>query len=76
MSRMSACHDHFSARDPMDLVLERDLAKRWDKSLRTLQRWRAEGYGPPHVRVGGTIHYRVKDVLAFEEHQTQGGSSL
>ncbi len=60
-------------RDPFDLLLENELAKRWRKSIRTLQRWRAEGYGPAFVVIGGTIHYRVKDVLAFEARQTRGG---
>lgn len=60
-------------RDPFDLVLEIELARRWRKSVRTLQRWRAEGYGPPHILIGGTIHYRVGDILAFEARQTRGG---
>lgn len=29
-----------------DLLQDRDLVARWRKSIRTLQRWRAEGYGP------------------------------
>lgn len=63
----------FDTLGPLDLILERDLADRWQKSIRTLQRWRAENYGPAYVLVGGTIHYRVRDVLAFEARQTRGG---
>jgi len=55
------------------LMRERALAQRWNKSLRTLQRWRSEGYGPPYIRIGGTVHYRVGDVLAFEDRQRHGG---
>lgn len=55
------------------LVRERALAERWQKSIRTLQRWRAEGYGPAYIHIGGTIHYRMEDVLAFEARMRRGG---
>jgi len=54
---------------------ERGLAARWGKSVRTLQRWRAEGYGPAYLRIGGTIHYRMADVLAFEQAVRRGGDA-
>jgi hypothetical protein len=47
-------------------ISEQDVADRWKKSVRTLQRWRRDGYGPAYLRIGGTIHYRMCDVLAFE----------
>ena len=65
--------DIWSKDEPWALAPERALAQRWNKSLRTLQRWRSEGYGPPYIRIGGTVHYRVGDVLAFEDRQRQGG---
>lgn len=55
------------------LLRERDVAARWIVSLRTLQRWRAEGAGPPFVRLGGAIRYRMTDILAFEERMQRGG---
>lgn len=58
---------------PFALVDERAVVARWGKSPRTLQRWRAEGYGPPFIRIGGTIHYRVADILEFEARQRRGG---
>lgn len=51
------------------LMRERDLAARWGISRRTLQRWRAEHYGPPFVRIGGSIRYILTDVIAFEERK-------
>lgn len=63
---MTTCDDHFSTRDPLDLVHERELAARWRKSPRTLHRWRTQGYGPPHVEIGGSVFYRIADILAFE----------
>lgn len=53
---------------------ERDLASRWKMSQRTLQRWRAEGSGPHHIRIGGSIRYRMADVLDYERrHAVTGG---
>ena len=49
------------------LVTADELAERWHKSPRTLQRWRLRGYGPPSMRIGASIFYRWADVLAFEE---------
>ena len=63
----------WSANEPWALAPERALAQRWNKSLRTLQRWRSEGYGPAYIRIGGTVHYRVGDVLTFEDRQRHCG---
>ena len=51
----------------------RELAARWRLSLRTLERWRAEGYGPAWLTIGGSIRYRLEDVLAYEEAHAGGG---
>ncbi len=37
------------------------------KPVRTLANWRSKRYGPPFIRVGGSIRYREEDVLAFLE---------
>jgi hypothetical protein len=63
----------WTANEPRSLAPERALAQRWNKSVRTLQRWRNEGYGPPYIRIGGTVHYRVEDILAFEDRHRHGG---
>ncbi|MCW3784571.1 helix-turn-helix domain-containing protein [Defluviimonas salinarum] len=54
---------------------ENDLAKRWRKSPRTLQRYRADRTGPAWIRIGGSVLYRLSDVLAFEEAARQEGHS-
>lgn len=43
-----------------------DLARRWNISHRTLERWRWKRIGPPFIKLGGRIVYRLDDVLAFE----------
>lgn len=52
---------------PPGLLLECELGRRWRKSVRTLQRWRSRGTGPPYIRLGARIFYRLDDVLAFED---------
>lgn len=54
------------------------LADRWNLSPRTLERWRWEKIGPPYLKIGGRVVYRLEDVEAFEEQQlknTQGSTS-
>lgn len=58
---------------PANLLSERQLAHRWQKSRRTLQRWRSEGFGPAYILIGGSIRYRLADVLDFEDRRRQGG---
>jgi len=59
--------------DPLALIPEIALAARWNKSIRTLQRWRADGYGPAFVLIGGSVYYRVGDVIDFESRVRRGG---
>lgn len=63
--------------NPAPLVSEEELAKRWLKSVRTLQRWRRAGSGPAFLQIGGSVFYRASDIVAFEEssrHDGRGGS--
>lgn len=52
---------------PCELVAPRELAARWRMSVRTLDRWRAVGYGPTWLALGGRVLYRLADVAAFEK---------
>jgi hypothetical protein len=65
-----------SSGDTQAVLRERDLAERWKVSPRTLQRWRAERYGPAFIRIGGSIRYRMSEVLAFEERRSCGGADV
>ncbi|MGS4919629.1 MULTISPECIES: helix-turn-helix transcriptional regulator [Mameliella] len=53
------------------LLTQRDLERRWKLSGRTLERWRAEPYGPTWIVIGGSIRYRLSDVLAWEDAHLQ-----
>ncbi|MES2728986.1 MAG: DNA-binding protein [Pseudomonadota bacterium] len=43
-----------------------DLAKRWRMSQRTLERWRWMRQGPPYLKVGYKVVYRLCDIEAYE----------
>lgn len=45
---------------------ESGLADRLRLSVRTLQRWRWKGRGPPYLKLGGRVVYRLEDVKAWE----------
>lgn len=42
------------------------LARRWSLSPRSLERWRWRGEGPPFLKVGGRVLYRLEDIEAYE----------
>ena len=50
---------------------QRDLAQRWSLSERTLERWRWLGQGPPFLKIGGRVLYRLEDIEAFEAEQVR-----
>jgi len=57
--------------DCVDVAAERflstsDLARRWGRSIRTLEGWRLRGQGPPFVRLNRLVVYRLSDIVAFE----------
>jgi hypothetical protein len=60
---------------PSPRMSEHELAQHWDKSVRTLQRWRGMRCGPAYFRIGQTIYYRTEDILAFEEAARKRGSA-
>lgn len=45
---------------------QRQLAKRWGLSPRTLEQWRWRGVGPRFVKLGGRVAYRLEDIEVFE----------
>jgi hypothetical protein len=51
---------------------QNDLARRWNISPRTLERWRWLNQGPRYLKLGGRVAYRLEDVEAFEVEQLRG----
>jgi predicted site-specific integrase-resolvase len=52
-------------------LTQKDLARRWTISHRTLERWRWTGQGPAYMKIGGRVAYRLEDVEAYEAEQTR-----
>lgn len=48
---------------------QKELARCWGISHRTLERWRAQGRGPAYLKLGGRVLYRLPDIEAFEHSQ-------
>ena len=57
--------------DETSVLSAANLARRWHISLRTLERWRTAGKGPTSMMLGGSVRYRLADVLAFEQARTR-----
>jgi hypothetical protein len=54
---------------------QKALAKRWPISERTLEQWRWQGKGPPYLKIGGRVLYRLCDVEAFESASLHANTS-
>ena len=52
-----------------------ELARRWQISPRTLERWRWLQQGPAYLKVGGRVVYRLCDVESYESQQLHRGAS-
>ena len=48
-------------------VPEAAVARRWQVSSRTLQRWRRAGTGPAWLCIGRSVFYRADDIEAYEQ---------
>jgi transposase-like protein len=48
---------------------QKEVARRWGISPRTLERWRWIGAGPKFLKLGSRVVYRFTDVQSFELDQ-------
>lgn len=44
-------------------------------STKTLNNWRNLGSGPPFMKIGGKVFYKMEDLLAWEEQRTVRSTS-
>jgi predicted DNA-binding transcriptional regulator AlpA len=52
-------------------IREADLAKQLNRSVRTLQRLTARRLGPPRIKIGRSVFYRIESVRAWLAQQEQ-----
>lgn len=62
---------------PKNYLTPQELSNLWDGRIkvRTLNNWRQNGSGPPFVKIGGAILYKVVDVEAWERARTVSTTS-
>jgi len=53
------------------LLSPADLADRWGCSVGWLANQRCEGDGPPYLKLGSLVRYRLSDVVAYEDAAEQ-----
>ncbi|PLS19843.1 helix-turn-helix transcriptional regulator [Neptunicoccus cionae] len=58
-----------------ELVNERMAADQLCQSVRTLQKWRVTGYGPPHYKIGRSVRYRIRDLTDWIDSRRRGHTS-
>lgn len=44
-------------------------------AVRTFNNWRVGGGGPPFLKIGGRVLYRLSDVIAWEDARTVRSTS-
>lgn len=52
-----------------------EVARRWGLSPRTLENWRWKGDGPPFLKVGHKVLYRLVDIEAYEKQSVRTTSA-
>jgi hypothetical protein len=57
-------------------LTQHDLAKRWDKSEATIERYRALGISPRFLKIGGRVLFREEDVLEYERNRLYEANAL
>nr|WP_323782583.1 helix-turn-helix domain-containing protein [Amylibacter sp.] len=58
-----------------ELINERMAADQLCQSIRTLQKWRVTGYGPPHYKIGRSVRYRIRDLTDWIDSRRRGHTS-
>ena len=67
--------DNTQRRGGVEHLNQAQLARRWKISQRTLERWRWHGVGPPFIKIGGRVVYRLEDIETFEAQQRRSSTS-
>lgn len=57
--------------EPQALLTIDELSEQIKVSVSTIYSWRADGYGPPNVKLGKHIRYRQVDVDLWLESQLE-----
>jgi predicted DNA-binding transcriptional regulator AlpA len=61
--------------DPDTALNENQAADFLGASVRTLQAWRVRGGGPRYVKIGRSVRYQRRELMAFQKAHTVGSTS-
>lgn len=61
--------------DPEPFLTQKQRARRHHISERTAERQRQDGSGPPYVKIGRRVLYRITDLEAWEAERTFSSTS-
>ena len=62
--------------EPVRHLNQRDLARRWSISERTLERWRWKRIGIAWLKIGNHAVYRLEDIEAYEAEQRRVATAV
>ena len=51
-------------------LMPAELARRWRRSGQTLANWRSRRVGPPYIKLGRRVLYRLSEIEAVERGAT------
>lgn len=54
-----------------NLLTEQEFAAMLEISMHTAESWRKKHRGPPFVRLGQGVYYRIKDIMAWADGNVQ-----
>ena len=57
------------------LLREKEVAEIYGISVRTLQKWRCTGGGPPFVKANRSIRYRMEEIESYLDLNTHSTTS-
>ena len=61
--------------DPDRMLTEYETANLICQSVRTVQKWRVTGFGPPFFKIGRSERYRRREVLAWIDSRRRSHTS-
>lgn len=72
---MRTIQENPSLEEPLAFLNEHQLADLLCQSVRTIQKWRVTGYGPPYYKIGRSVRYRRSEVIAWVEERRKAHTS-
>jgi predicted DNA-binding transcriptional regulator AlpA len=54
---------------------EKQLAERWNISVKAIQRWRVVGQGPRWVKLGAAVRYPLAEIERYEDQAIRANTS-